>query len=162
VIGARLPIRGAAAVIIALSLLAATTNAVAAVTPRASLTDIESDVMCVVCKTPLAVSQSPEADAERAFITKLINKGETKAQILKAMVYQYGAPVLALPPAHGFNLTVYILPPALVLLGAGLLALALPKWRRRARLRAAAPATAVPDLKPADALRLEQDLARFD
>jgi cytochrome c-type biogenesis protein CcmH len=101
VIAARLPIRSAAGVIIALCLLApfaAATNAVAAVTPRASLTDIESDVMCVVCKTPLAVSQSPEADAERAFITKLINKGETKAQILKAMVSQYGPPVLAPPP----------------------------------------------------------------
>jgi cytochrome c-type biogenesis protein CcmH len=157
--------RSTAAVAIALALLlafAATGTAAAAVTTRASLTDIESDVMCVVCKTPLAVSQSPEADAERAFITGLINKGETKHQILKAMEFQYGPAVLALPPAHGFNLTVYILPPAVVLAGAALLALALPKWKRRAKLRAASPATAVPALEPEDARRLEHDLARFD
>ena len=66
--------------------------------------------MCIVCKTPLAVSQSPEAERERTFISGLIAKGETKAQILKAMVVQYGPAVLALPPAHGFNLTIYVLP----------------------------------------------------
>ena len=54
--------------------------------------------MCVVCKTPLAVSQSPQADGERTFISGLIAKGETKAQIVKAMVAQYGPAVLALPP----------------------------------------------------------------
>jgi cytochrome c-type biogenesis protein CcmH len=157
--------RSAAPLVIAIALLlpfTASATATAAIAPRASLTDIESSVMCVVCKTPLAVSQSPEADAERTFITGLINKGETKAQILKAMEFQYGPGVLALPPAHGFNLTVYILPPAVVLTGAALLALALPKWKRRAQLRAASPATAVPALEPEDARRLEHDLARFD
>src|SRR5947209_3465441 len=102
-------------------------------TPRASLPDVENDVMCVVCNEPLAVSQSPEADRERAFISNLIAKGYTKHQIEQALVVQYGQSVLALPPAHGFNLTVYVLPPAILLLGAGALAFALPRWRRRTR-----------------------------
>ena len=41
--------------------------AVAAV-PRTSLTDVEADVMCVSCREPLALAQSPQAIAERAFI----------------------------------------------------------------------------------------------
>jgi cytochrome c-type biogenesis protein CcmH len=130
----------------------------AAATPRASLTDVENDVMCVVCNEPLAVSQSPQADRERAFINNLIAKGYTKHQIERAMVAQYGPSVLALPPAHGFNLTVYVLPPAILLLGAGALAFALPRWRRRTR--AAAEGDPLPALDPSDAHRLDEDLAR--
>jgi cytochrome c-type biogenesis protein CcmH/NrfF len=134
----------------------------AAVPPRASLTDIENDVMCVVCNTPLAVSQSPQADAERRFINDLIAKGYTKAQIERALVAQYGPAVLALPPAHGFNLTVYVLPAALVLVGAAGLAFVLPRWRRRTRRAqtAAGAAAGEPPLDPSDARRLEEDLAR--
>jgi cytochrome c-type biogenesis protein CcmH/NrfF len=133
-----------------------------AIQPRVSLTDIENDVMCVVCNTPLAVSQSPQADAERRFISDLIAKGYTKAQVERALVAQYGPAVLALPPAHGFNLTVYILPAAVVLLGAAGLAFALPRWRRRTRAAhaGAADPAADPGLDPADARRVEEDLAR--
>ncbi len=132
-----------------------------AVTPRASLTDIENDVMCVSCREPLAVAESPQAIAERGYIRGLIAQGQTKAQIERELVAQYGVAVLGRPPAHGFNLTVYILPPALVIAGVGILAFTLPRWRRRARARAAAPAPTGPALDAADARRLDEDLARF-
>ena len=98
--------------------------------------------MCVSCHEPLAVAQSPQADSERNYIRHLIAQGQTKAQIEQALVGQYGRAVLGKPPAHGFNLTVYILPPAIVLVGIAVLAFALPRWRRRARAAAASrPAT---------------------
>ncbi len=137
--------------------------AAGAVQPRASLTDIENDVMCVACHEPLAVAESPQAYAERDYIRSLIAQGETKGQIERALVAQYGPAVLGRPPAHGFNLTVYILPPALVLIGAAVLAFTLPKWRRRSRAAAAAAAAraqAPPQLSPEDAQRLEDDLVR--
>ncbi len=34
--------------------------------PRASLTDIENDVMCVSCSEPLIVAQSPQATPSAA------------------------------------------------------------------------------------------------
>jgi cytochrome c-type biogenesis protein CcmH/NrfF len=146
-------------------LLAALTFALPAATataaaPRASLTNIEQDLMCVLCKTPLAASQAPEADRERALITQLIGQGLTKSQIEHQMVIQYGPGVLALPPASGFNLTVYVLPPAVVLLGAGLLAYTLPKWRRRTR-KGPAAGRATPELTPSDTQRLNDELARY-
>ncbi len=101
--------------------------------PRASLTTIEGQVMCVACHESLAVAQSPQANAERTFIRGLIAQGETDQQIEQQLVAQYGPAVLGRPPAHGFNLTVYILPPAILVAGAAALALALPRWRRRAR-----------------------------
>ncbi len=155
--------RRLAALAASLTLLAGLAAAVAVAAPkeRASLTNIENDVMCVVCNTPLAVSQSPQADAERQFINGLIAQGETKAQIERALVAQYGPSVLALPPAHGFNLTVYVLPPAILLVGIAALVVVLPRWRRRTR---AAPTTdaAVAPLAPAEQRRLEEDLARHD
>ncbi len=132
-----------------------------AVAARASLLDIENDVMCVVCNEPLAVSQSPQAYQERGFIRGLIAKGETKSQIERALVVQYGPAVLGRPPAHGFNLTVYVLPPAIVLIGLGVLALTLPRWRRRARLARARPVATGPPLDPAENRRLEEDLSRY-
>ncbi len=131
-------------------------------TPRASLTDIENDVMCTVCHESLAVAQSPEALAERGFISRLIARGETKAQIERALVANYGPSVLAVPPAHGFNLTIYILPPALLLAGIVTLAVALPRWRRRARAQTPSTEASGPSLRAADAQRLESELARFD
>jgi cytochrome c-type biogenesis protein CcmH/NrfF len=153
----------AAALTLSLVLPVATpAAAMAATQPRTSLTAIENDVMCVVCNTPLAVSQSPQADAERRFISDLIAKGYTKPQIERALVGQYGPAVLALPPAHGFNLTVYVLPAAILLVGAAGLAFVLPRWRRRTRALQAGtgPAASKPELDPADAQRLEEDLAR--
>jgi cytochrome c-type biogenesis protein CcmH/NrfF len=155
--------RAAALALAAILLLVAAAPPALASTPRASLTDIEDEVMCVLCHTPLAVSESPQANAERAFIRTLIDQGQTKAQIKQALVEQYGQGVLALPRAHGFNLTVYVLPPALLLAGLAALAFTLPRWRRRTRAAAAArPAPAGPALDPAQARRLDEELARFD
>ncbi len=137
--------------------------AAASPAPRASLTDVESDVMCPSCREPLALAQSPQALAERDFIRGLISQGLTKPQIEQALVGQYGPAVLGRPPAHGFNLTVYILPPALLLAGLATLAVALPRWRRRSRAAdATRRAESGQSLSTVDAARLERDLARFD
>src|ERR1700730_12237173 len=52
---------------------------------RPSLPTIERQVMCVTCKVPLNVAQSPQADRERAFIQGLIDAGQTEAQIKRAL-----------------------------------------------------------------------------
>jgi cytochrome c-type biogenesis protein CcmH/NrfF len=131
--------------------------------PQASLTDIENDVMCTSCRESLAVAQSPQADSERSYIRGLIAQGLTKKQIEQNLVAQYGEAVLGKPPASGFNLSVYILPPAILIAGIAILAVTLPRWRRRTRAAAAqAPAPAsVSALDPADVERLKEDLAQF-
>jgi cytochrome c-type biogenesis protein CcmH len=132
---------------------------------KTSLSDVEDEVMCPSCHEPLALAQSPQANAERNFIRTLIAQGDTKTQIKQALVSQYGAEVLAKPPASGFNLTVYILPPALLIAGVAILAVTLPRWRRRTAARAAAaPAGSAAGgaaLSTEDARRLDEDLARF-
>jgi len=130
--------------------------------PRASLTDIENDVMCTACREPLAVANSPEAESERNYIRGLIAQGLTKAQIEQNLVAQYGEAVLGKPPASGVNLTIYILPPAVLVVGIATLAVTLPRWRRRTRAGAGQPGGPLPPpLDPADAARLEHELSNF-
>jgi cytochrome c-type biogenesis protein CcmH len=135
-------------------------SAAAAASPRTSLPVIERQVMCVTCKIPLNVAQSPQADRERAYIQSLIDLGYSEAQVKRALVGQYGPTVLGLPAAHGFDLAAYLVPAVVVLALLLTLAVLLPRWRRRvAGSRPAPPAVA---LDPVDAERLESDLARFD
>jgi len=130
--------------------------------PQTTLPKMEQQVMCVVCRTPLAVANGPQANAERRQIQRLIAQGKSEQQIKDALVAQYGDRVLALPKENGFNLAVYVVPVAAVALALALLALMLPRWRREARTRAAAPAAAVPTPSAEDLRRLDDELAQRD
>ena len=140
--------------------LAWAAQALGAAPPRTSLTAVENDLMCVACHEPLAVSQSPQAESERRLISHLIALGDTKPQIEHVMVAQYGPSVLAQPPAHGFNLSVYVIPPAAVLVGLAVVGYALARWRRGRR--GEEPGARVQPLSAADAQRLQEDLARYE
>ena len=133
--------------------------AAGAATPRTTLNDVEDEVMCPTCGTPLNLAtDAPLANDERALIRRLVAQGDTKDQIKHRLVQEFGPNVLALPKAKGFDLFAYLVPIALGV--AGLLAIAVLalRWRRRRP----ADAAAVPDLDQADAQRLDSDLARFD
>jgi cytochrome c-type biogenesis protein CcmH/NrfF len=142
-------------------LLSVWAPAALAAQPKVSLTGIESQFMCTSCHEPLPLAQSPQAQSEKQFLAGLVNHGLTAGQIRAQMVANYGVAVLGQPPAQGFNLTVYILPPVLVLLGVGGLLYTLPKWRARSRRAAAERPQGAPPLEPGEAERLDQDLARF-
>jgi cytochrome c-type biogenesis protein CcmH len=132
-----------------------------ATTPHTSLPAIERQAMCVTCKIPLQVAESPQANREREFIQGLIDEGQDETQIKRSLVAQYGPTVLALPSAQGFDLTVYLVPLTVFLALLATLAVLLPRWRRHAREGAGREIDA-PQLNSTDAARLEADLARFD
>jgi cytochrome c-type biogenesis protein CcmH len=125
--------------------------------PKATLPDVEDEVMCVECRTALNISTSPVADQERAFIRAKIAEGLDKKQIKAALVDAYGPDVLGEPEAKGFDLTAWLVPGALVALAAAGVVLLARRWRRDA-----APEPAPPDLDPADAQRLDAELTAFD
>jgi cytochrome c-type biogenesis protein CcmH len=130
-----------------------------AVQPKTSLGDIEDEVMCLVCGTPLNVSDSPQADDERAFITKLIDQGYTKKQVKDAMVAQFGPGVLDVPRGHGFDLAAYLVPAAVIVGAAGAIAVAVTRWRR-SRSTGPISTAGVPSSK--DSALLREDLERYD
>jgi cytochrome c-type biogenesis protein CcmH len=110
------------------------------------------------------VSDSPQADRERAFIRALIAQGKTKKQIEDALVAQYGRGVLATPPDSGFDLAVWIVPGLAVLLAGTAIAFAVVRWRRN-RPRTGALATTPaggPSSDDGGAARLRSDLDLYD
>jgi cytochrome c-type biogenesis protein CcmH len=126
--------------------------------PRASLPDIEDEVMCVTCNVPLFIAESPQAYRQREYIRALIAEGLTKEQVKARLVDEYGEDVLALPEEEGVGIAAYAVPLATFVVLAGVLALLLPRWRRRQPSRLA-PAGA-PVVSDAELRRLDDELRR--
>ena len=147
--------------ILALAVLALVMPAApaAAATPRASLPDVEDEVMCVECGTALNISESVVADQERAFIRRQIAQGRDKEQIKAALVDEFGPGVLALPERDGFNLAVYLVPALLALLALAGVAVAARRWRRNPG-PVASDEPAAPSAE--DTRRLDAELAAYD
>jgi len=126
---------------------------------RASLADIEDEVMCPICGTTLQLSQSPQADRERAFIQRLVAQGRTKDEIKDALVAEYGSEVLALPDTEGFDLAAWVVPGVAIVVAGIAIALGLRRWRRDGGwVGSEEPAAIDPDEDD----RLDRDLARYD
>lgn len=138
-------------------LLAASPAAAGAAEPRASLPDVEDEVMCTICGTLLAESDSPQADRERALIRQLIDQGKDKDQIKDALVAEYGQRVLATPSGHGFDLLAWLVPGFAILLAGGTIGyFAVTRARRRSN------EPDPPALDPSERSRLDEDMARYD
>lgn len=133
----------------------------AAAQPRASLTEIEKQVMCPVCGTLLQLAESPQAQREKAFIRRLIAEGKSEDQIKDALVAEYGDEVLALPRGSGFSLSAYLVPIIAFVVAAIALAIGVVRWRRAGR---GPDGSAPPPEGPSDedSERLDADLARYD
>jgi cytochrome c-type biogenesis protein CcmH len=152
-------VRRAAALAILLA-LAAPAAASAASCPKTSLPDLEDEVMCLECKAPLEQSpDAPQAQRERVLIQSLIAQCKSKSQIKSVLVSQFGDRVLAQPPAHGFNLTAYVVPALAVIAALAAISIAAVRWRRRRPPGAAAGAGPA---SSGDSARLEQDLERYE
>jgi cytochrome c-type biogenesis protein CcmH len=151
---------GAALLVLALLALAAPTARAAA--PQTSLSEISSEVMCPVCGTLLELAESPQAQREKAFVSRLVAEGRSKDEIKDALVAEYGTEVLALPQGSGFELSAYLVPIIAFLAAVLALGLGVRRWRRAGRGPGPGgpPGAAGPSTE--DSRRLEADLARYD
>jgi cytochrome c-type biogenesis protein CcmH len=132
-----------------------------AAAPRASLPDIEDEVMCPTCGVALNQAFSPQAERERDFIRAEIAKGRTKEQIKQELASEFGPRVLATPQTDdsSFNWAAYLVPIAAIAAAAVALVAGLRRWRAQP---AAAGEEEPAELSPAEAARLEQDISRYD
>jgi cytochrome c-type biogenesis protein CcmH len=151
-----------AALLAALALLAVPATAIAQDCPKTTLGDIEDEVMCPVCGTPLGLaSEAPQAQRERAYIERLIASCKSKDEVKQALVAEFGDSVLALPGDQGDDdlgdVLVYVIPALGILLAAGGIAFAVLRWRRRDDGPGGGHA-----LAGADGLRLDDDMERYD
>ena len=104
---------------------------------RARTHRLASELRCVDCEgLSVADSATQTARATRADLAARIRAGESDGQIRRVYVDRYGESVLLKPASSGVGVLVWALPVAVLLLGAGGLALALRRWAREPRLTA--------------------------
>ena len=157
-------LRRSATILIVLAALAALllpSAAAAAGGLRSELNEIEGEVMCPVCGTLLELAESPQATREKAFIEKLVKRGQSKDEIKEALVAQYGDAVLAEPKGSGFSLSAYVVPIIAFIVAVVLLAFAVWKWRK-ASGKSEDRHPEVEGPSDEDRRRLDDDLARYD
>jgi len=133
-------------------------GALASGCPRTSLGDVENEVMCPVCGTPLNLAEeAPQAERERAFIQRQVDRCRSKDQIKRSLVAQYGDRVLALPGDQGDDdlgdVLVYVVPALAILLAGGAVAFGAARWRRR---------QVEPTAPEVPSKRLDADMERYD
>ena len=75
-----------------------------------TLAELEGEVMCPICKTTLDQSNSAAAQRIKAFIVRRIRAGDSKSEIERRLVDDFGPAILAQPPKHGFDLLAWVLP----------------------------------------------------
>ena len=149
--------RAAAIALVALLLAAPA----AASEQRPTAAELESELVCPVCETTLDTSNAPIALRMKAFIRERIAAGDTKSEIKASLVEQFGPSVLAEPPKRGFELVAWVLPLALLSLGAVVVGLLAWQWSRRRGGDEGPPDDGAP-LDPALERRLDDELARFE
>lgn len=98
--------------------------------------EINKVVMCPVCPgESIDQSQHPLAVQMRAIVDDKLEQGWNETQILNYFVERYGPSVLLTPPSRGFDLTVWVVPPAVVAIGIALLYFSLRMMTRKRRLQ---------------------------
>jgi cytochrome c-type biogenesis protein CcmH len=145
-----------------LAALALAPAALAADCPRTTLGDVEDEVMCPVCGTPLELAtEAPQANQERAYIQRLIDDCRSKDEVKQALVAQFGDRVLALPGDEDSDfgdVLIYVIPALGLIVAAAGIAVATRRWRGRGGGTGTGPA-APPS---AASGRLDADLERYD
>ncbi len=130
-----------------------------------TMNELENEVMCPVCNTTLAQSNSDAAKAIEREIQDKIHAGWTKSQIKDFLVQQYGESILAAPPKHGFDLLAWVLPLVGILAAASALGVAAWRWSRVRGEPEAPTMHSVNGHGPIDPeldRRVDEELARFE
>jgi cytochrome c-type biogenesis protein CcmH len=152
--------RAALALVTALVLSGPAASATTAQTAKPVSEDVVHDVAaqlrCVVCQN-LSVADSPSemASQMRAIIRERLAAGESPADVQRYFVDRYGEWILLSPPRRGFNLLVWLLPVAAVVVG--LVATGALVWRWTHRRRGARTSPVAVDAAMRERIRRELD-----
>jgi len=101
-----------------------------------TLEKLGNEVQCTCGGCVAPINECPmlncaEKAEIRAFITKEITDGKDETTILQDLSLKYGVQVLSAPPAHGFNLAVWVLPPVGLLVGMGVVLVFVRRWKHK-------------------------------
>lgn len=101
---------------------------------QARVFEIAGKLRCPVCVSEsVADSNAQLAQQMRQIIHQQLEEGRSEAEIFAYFTDRYGDWILLDPPKRGVHLLVWLLPIVAVIVGVGLLTLAIRRWLARSR-----------------------------
>jgi cytochrome c-type biogenesis protein CcmH len=106
-----------------------TPAAVAESTLDARTRAVAAELRCPVCQG-LSLQDSPSELSQqmRDVVRQQLAAGKTEDEVRQYFVARYGEWILMSPSAHGFNWLVYLLPMLVLMIGGGVVLLAVKRW----------------------------------
>jgi len=102
--------------------------------------EVARELFCPTCEsTPLDVCPTQTCQDWRDVIRQQLEEGQSKEEIKAYFTANFGPQVLAEPPQQGFNLTVWVVPVVLIIVGGVFLALYLRRLKMAGTAAAALP-----------------------
>ena len=131
----------------------------------ATASDISKELICQ-CGCTLVLANCTHSgcmsgDTMTTLIEQKLAQGQSEEQIIQLFVAQYGEQVLASPPKRGFNLMAWVTPFAAILLGVGVIYIAIRKWVKRGQHAQNSVVTEVEERNEEYWNQLDKDLAEF-
>jgi cytochrome c-type biogenesis protein CcmH len=92
---------------------------------------VAAQLRCPVCQG-LSIQDSPSELSQqmRAVVKDQLRAGKTPDEVKAYFISKYGEWILLEPKPQGFNVLVYVMPVLLVVLGLGVIFVAVKKWTR--------------------------------
>lgn len=112
-------------------------------------------------RLPLATCSCGWAENARSEIRERMSKGESEAAIINDYVERYGSAALAVPPNQGGLRAIYMVPIGAGLAGAGIVVMALRRWKRRGEELAPANGAPIADTPDDYDTKLDEELDRL-
>ncbi len=129
----------------------------------ATVSDISKQLVCQCgCGRVLDSHVCATQEAMVALIEQKLAQGQSEAEIIQFFVDQYGEQVLASPPKRGFNLTVWVMPFAVLIFGGGIIYSALKAWTKRGKIRQINTISEAEEGEEQYQRQLEKELEEFD
>jgi cytochrome c-type biogenesis protein CcmH len=136
---------------------------------KAGMFDVADKLMCL-CGCNAVLSECPHQDCgwgipEKQYITEQLAAGQSEEDLIQYYAQKFGDQVLAAPSKSGFNMTAWVVPFAILILGAGGLYFLVRMWavkRREDAANGALSAAVVAGLPEDQARRLDDELRNFD
>jgi cytochrome c-type biogenesis protein CcmH len=99
---------------------------------EARTAEIAKQLRCPVCQG-LSIQDSPSELSQqmRAVVKDQLRAGKTPDEVKAYFISKYGEWILLEPKPHGFNILVYAMPIALVIVGLAVIFFAVRKWTRQ-------------------------------
>lgn len=138
---------------------------VGTVSAQGAVEDIASGLICLCgCGKLLNVCDMDTAKQMKSVISDKLAEGWSRQQIIDYMTATYGEKVLAAPTKKGFNLTAWVTPFALIIIGAVVIWFVVEAWvrHRRATREEEVEMAVSQDLESKYGATLEKELREFE